>query len=70
MGDPAYVMNYMDGMSYEGSIVEISDVPAQTSGFSENPNESAYTFTVHINEDAALNVGGLCGSILWECCAA
>lgn len=57
VGDPAYVMNYMDGMSYEGSIVEISDVPAQTSGFSENPNESAYTFTVHINEDAALNVG-------------
>ena len=56
-GDTVHVMNYMNGMSYEATIVEVSDMPMQTSGFTENPNESAYPFTVHIDGAAELNLG-------------
>lgn len=56
-GDTVYVMNYMNGMSYEGEVVEVSDMPQQNYGFSQNPNESAYPFTVHVGGDAELTIG-------------
>ena len=57
-GDTVYVMNYMNGMSYEGEVVEVSDMPQQNYyGFSQNPNESAYAFTVHVSGDAELTIG-------------
>ncbi len=57
VGDTVHIMNYMNGMSYEGTILNISDVPTVTSNFSENPNESGYAFTVHIDAGAELNLG-------------
>ena len=57
-GDTVYVMNYMNGMNYEGEVVEVSDMPQQNYyGFSQNPNESVYPFTVHVDGDAELTIG-------------
>ena len=57
VGDTVHVMNYMNGMNYDAKVVEVSDTPIQTSGFTENPNESAYAFTVHIEDASEINIG-------------
>ena len=59
VNDPVSLLSYMDGTNVEGSVLKISDVPAQNSGMGGygNVNVSYYPCTIAVSEDANLKEG-------------
>lgn len=55
VGNTVTVNSWQSGMTYEGTVVEISEFPTNNTGWSNgNNNVSWYPFTIFVSEDAEL----------------
>jgi hypothetical protein len=58
IGQAVTIMSYMDGLTYMGSIVEISHLPAAGYAYyGGNQNSTAYPFKVYVADGKSLRVG-------------
>lgn len=59
IGQKVTVNDWETGMTYDGEVVSIGDIPSGSGGYNgmDNPNASSYPFSVFVDETADLKAG-------------